>query len=215
MVGVKEPTQKKHSPNVKSPLGWAEAKEIGAPFWVAVAVGVMFTLARFSEAFLVLRGSNAGIPLALVPVVMIVMNVVYSVVSAPAGSLSDTFGRKVLLTSGIVILIIADLVLALVGSVTGVLLGVALWGLHLGLTQGLLAALVADTAPPRLRGTGFGLFNLATGATTLLASVLAGAVWSARGATVTFLVGGGFAVVALLGVILLLKEKRIEAVAPG
>jgi MFS family permease len=215
IVGVKEPTQKKQLPNAKSPLSWAEAKEIGAPFWVAVAVGVMFTLARFSEAFLVLRGSNAGIPLALVPVVMIVMNVVYSLVSAPAGSLSDTFGRKVLLTSGIVILVIADLVLALVGSVTGVLLGVALWGLHLGLTQGLLAALVADTAPPRLRGTGFGLFNLATGATTLLASVVAGAVWSARGATVTFLVGGGFAVVALLGVILLLKEKPIQAVAPG
>ena len=208
VVGVKEPRRSGRVPGAKSPISWSEVRSIGAPFWIAVAVGVLFTMARFSEAFLVLRGAAAGIPLRLVPFVLIVMNVVYALVSAPVGSLSDTVGRKPLLASGVAVLILADLVLARAGTVAGVLIGVALWGLHLGLTQGLLAALVADTAPPRLRGTAFGLFNLATGATMLAASVLAGVLWSACGASVTFLTGAGFAIVALLGVLLLLREGR-------
>ncbi len=208
VVGVKEPRRSGRVPGAKSPISWSEVRSIGAPFWIAVAVGVLFTMARFSEAFLVLRGAGAGIPLRLVPFVLIVMNIVYALVSAPVGSLSDTVGRKPLLASGVAVLILADLVLARAGTVAGVLIGVALWGLHLGLTQGLLAALVADTAPPRLRGTAFGLFNLATGATMLAASVLAGVLWSACGASVTFLTGAGFAIVALLGVLLLLREGR-------
>ena len=208
VLGVKEPSGAKQPKNAKSPISWSEVRSIGAPFWLAVAVGVLFSMARFSEAFLVLRGRDAGIPLTLVPVVLIVMNVVYAIVSAPVGSLSDTLGRKTLLASGFGVLIIADLVLALVGNIAGVLIGVALWGLHLGLTQGLLAALVADTAPVRLRGTAFGLFNLATGVTMLAASVLAGAIWSSRGSSLTFLTGGGFALVALIGVLNLLKDRR-------
>lgn len=206
VVGVEESPASKTPHEAKAPIRWAEVRTIGAPFWLAVAVGVLFTMARFSEAFLVLRGSDAGIPLTLVPFVLIAMNLVYALVSAPVGSLSDTVGRKSLLAWGIVVLIIADLVLALVGSIAGVVIGVALWGLHMGLTQGLLAALVADTAPARLRGTAFGLFNLATGVTMLAASVLAGALWSAQGAASTFLAGGGFAVIALFGVLLLLKD---------
>jgi MFS family permease len=213
VFGVKETASSRQAKAAKVPISWSEVRSIGLPFWVAVAVGVLFTMARFSEAFLVLRGSNAGIPLALLPFVYVVMNVVSSMVSTPAGSLSDAVGRKALLASGVAVLIIADAVLALTGSVTGALIGVALWGLHLGLTQGLLAALVADTAPVRLRGTAFGLFNLATGVTTLAASVLAGAIWSARGASLTFLTGGGFALIALVGVLALLKEKRAEAEA--
>ena len=208
VLGVKEPSGAKQPKNAKSSISWSEVRSIGAPFWLAVAVGVLFSMARFSEAFLVLRGRDAGIPLTLVPVVRIVMNVVFAIVSAPVGSLSDTLGRKTLLASGIGVLIIADLVLALVGNIAGVLIGVALWGLHLGLTQGLLAALVADTAPVRLRGTAFGLFNLATGVTMLAASVLAGAIWSSRGSSLTFLTGGGFALVALIGVLNLLKDRR-------
>lgn len=215
VLGVKEPTDSKQPRDTKSPISWSDVQSIGTPFWIAVAVGVMFTMARFSEAFLVLRGADAGIPLALVPTVMIVMNVVYSMISAPVGSLSDTLGRKPLLASGIAALIIADLILAFAGNIVGVLIGVALWGLHLGLTQGLLSALVSDTAPSRLRGTAFGLFNLATGVTMLVASTLAGALWSARGASMTFLTGGGFAVVALVGVLVLLKENRQPADAPG
>ena len=215
MLGVEDPPASRAPHAAKAPISWAEVGAIGMPFWLAVAVGVMFTMARFSEAFLVLRGGDAGIPLTLIPFVLIAMNVVYSLVSAPVGSLSDTLGRKPLLACGIVALILADLVLALVGSIAGVMLGVALWGLHLGLTQGLLAALVADTAPVRLRGTAFGLFNLATGVTMLAASVLAGALWSARGAPLTFLTGGGFALIALVGVLALLKEKPAEAEAPA
>lgn len=209
VLAVKEPAGSAQPHDAKSPISWSDVRSIGTPFWIAVAVGVLFTMARFSEAFLVLRGASAGIPLMLVPFVMIVMNVVYSIVAAPVGSLSDTLGRKPLLASGIAVLIVADLVLALLGNIAGVLIGVALWGLHLGLTQGLLAALVADTAPARVRGTAFGLFNLATGLTMLAASILAGALWSARGASLTFLTGGGFALVALLGVLALLKERAV------
>ena len=209
VLAVKEPAGSTQPHDAKSPISWSDVRSIGTPFWIAVAVGVLFTMARFSEAFLVLRGASAGIPLMLVPFVMIVMNVVYSIIAAPVGSLSDTLGRKPLLASGIAVLIVADLVLALLGNIAGVLIGVALWGLHLGLTQGLLAALVADTAPARVRGTAFGLFNLATGLTMLAASILAGALWSARGASLTFLTGGGFALVALLGVLALLKERAV------
>ncbi|HEX5378557.1 MAG TPA: MFS transporter [Phenylobacterium sp.] len=209
VLGVEEPAASKAHHEAKAPITWSEVRSIGAPFWLAVAVGVLFTMARFSEAFLVLRGSDAGIPLTLIPFVLIAMNVVYALVSAPVGSLSDRLGRKGLLAGGIVVLIAADLVLALMGDIAGVVIGVALWGLHMGLTQGLLAALVADTAPARLRGTAFGLFNLATGVTMLAASLLAGALWSARGAPLTFLTGGGFAVFALVGVLVLLKEKPV------
>ena len=209
VLAVKEPAGSTQPHDAKSPISWSDVRSIGTPFWIAVAVGVLFTMARFSEAFLVLRGASAGIPLMLVPFVMIVMNVVYSIIAAPVGSFSDTLGRKPLLASGIAVLIVADLVLALLGNIAGVLIGVALWGLHLGLTQGLLAALVADTAPARVRGTAFGLFNLATGLTMLAASILAGALWSARGASLTFLTGGGFALVALLGVLALLKERAV------
>ena len=211
VLGVEEPPASQVPHAAKAPIRWAEVRAIGAPFWLAVAVGVLFTMARFSEAFLVLRGADAGIPLSLIPFVLIAMNVVYALVSAPAGSLSDRLGRKGLLVLGTAVLIGADLVLAWVGSIAGVVAGVALWGLHMGLTQGLLAALVADTAPARLRGTAFGLFNLATGVTLLAASVLAGAIWSARGAPATFLTGGGFALLALAGVLVLLKEDRASA----
>ena len=209
VLGVKEPVGSTRPRARKSSIRWSDVGSIGTSFWIAVAVGVLFTMARFSEAFLVLRGARAGIPLTLVPFIMIVMNVVYAIASAPVGSLSDTVGRKPVLASGIAVLLIADLVLAFAGDVAGVLIGVALWGLHLGLTQGLLAALVADSAPIRLRGTAFGLFNLATGITMLAASVLAGVLWSARGPSLTFLTGGVFAVIALVGALALLKEVRV------
>jgi MFS family permease len=213
VLGVDEPAAGKAPRAAASPIRWSEVGAIGAPFWIAVAVGMLFTMARFSEAFLLLRGSAAGIPLALVPFVLITMNLVYALVSAPAGSLSDTMGRKGLLVVGISVLLAADLILAFVDGVAGVLAGAALWGLHLGLTQGLFAAMVADTAPARLRGTAFGLFNLATGVTLLLASVAAGLVWSMHGASWTFLTGGGFAVIAMAGVLALLKDKPPRAPA--
>lgn len=211
VFGVKEPERSRPAGSVGSPVRLSEVRALGPALWGVMALGVVFTLARFSEAFLVLRASDVGLSPMLVPMVMVVMNVVYAVVAAPAGSLSDSIGRKGLLAAGLIVLIVADLVLALIGAVWGALVGVALWGLHMGLTQGLLAAMVADAAPVRLRGTAFGLFNLLTGLALLVASVIAGWLWSASGPTATFLAGGGLALAALLGFAMLPQAQRADS----
>ena len=158
----------------KPRLRFADAKRLSGRFWAVVGVATILTLARFSEAFLILRSQNVGLPIALVPVVMVVMNVVYALAAYPAGVLSDRLGRGGLLAVGIVCLIVADLILALGPTIALVMLGVVFWGLHMALTQGLFASLVADTAPEDLRGTAFGVFNFAGGIAMLVASVLAG-----------------------------------------
>jgi MFS family permease len=183
---------------VKSPFSRAELGRLPAAYWMIVAVTAAFTLARFSEAFLLLRAQAAGLPLTLVPSVMVVMNVVYALSAWPAGVLSDGMGRYRLLTIGFALLIVADVILAVNGSVAVVMLGVALWGLHMGLTQGLLSAMVADTAPAELRGTAFGVFNLVGGIALLVASIVAGALWQIAGPEGTFLAGAAFTAVALL-----------------
>ena len=167
------------------------ASSLGRAFWQVTAVGAAMMLARFSEAFLVLKASAAGLSNAWVPLVMVVMSLVYSLSSYPAGALSDRVGRRGLLVAGLVVLIIADLVLAFGGSITSMMIGVALWGLHMGLTQGGLSTMVADTAPKALRGTAFGVFNLASGLALLVGSVVAGLLWDAYGPSATFLAGGG------------------------
>lgn len=210
IFGVREPPRGRPKGGVESPVKLSEIRALGPALWSVMALGGVFTLARFSEAFLVLRAADVGLAPMLVPLVMVVMNVVYALVAAPAGSLSDTFGRKGLLATGLAVLIAADLVLALVGSIWGVLAGVALWGLHMGLTQGLLAAMVADAAPARLRGTAFGLFHLTTGAALLIASVMAGWLWSTSGPMATFLTGGGFALAALVGFVVMPKPGKPE-----
>ena len=184
---------------VRAPLSRAELAHLGSAYWWVVAVATVFTLARFSEAFLVLRAQDAGLPLTLIPAVLVVMNIVYAVAAYPLGALSDRMNRMSMLGFGLVVLIVADLVLALAPGLTGVAIGVVLWGFHMALTQGLLAALVADTAPAELRGTAFGMFNLLTGVAMLAASVIAGALWDVVGPATTFLTGAGFAAVALLG----------------
>jgi MFS family permease len=158
--GVEEPPWKEGTAPAPA-LHWSDSKRLSLTFWAVVAVASVLTLARFSEAFLVLRAQNVGLPIALVPVVMVVMNVVYASAAYPAGALSDAVGRNAMLALGIVFLIVADVVLAFATTITLVLLGVVFWGLHMGFTQGLLAALIADTAPLKLRGTAFGLFNFA------------------------------------------------------
>lgn len=208
VFSVKEPRPVDGVRHPRPPIRWRDALAMGGGFWAVVALGAVFTMARFSEAFLVLRAQDVGLAVALVPVVMVVMNVVYSVVAAPAGSLSDRLDRRWLLTIGLAVLIAADLVLAFVASVPGVLVGVALWGLHMGLTQGLLAALVTDTAPAHMRGTAFGLFNLASGATLLAASVVAGLLWSRMGPEATFMAGAVFALVATAGLAFMALRPR-------
>lgn len=208
VFGVEEPVRPAGFEPVPPPIRWAEVRNIGAAYWRVVVLGAVITMARFSEAFLVLRASDLGLVAAMVPIVMVVMNVVYALVSAPAGSVSDRLDRRVILLVGLVVLITADLVLAVTGSVVGLLIGVALWGVHMGLTQGLLAALVVDTSPKRLRGTAFGVYNLVTGITLLAASGVAGVLWSAFGAPATFLAGSGFAALAALMIASLLMRRK-------
>ena len=199
VFAVREPARLQHLREVKNPISLAEIKNLGTAYWWVVAVATGFMLARFSEAFLILRAQNVGLPITLLPGVLVVMNVVYAVAAYPAGVLSDRISRTTVLALGIVLLIVSDLALALLPSLAGVAFGVALWGLHMGFTQGLLATLVADTSPAELRGTAYGFFNLLSGLAMLAASVIAGALWDAIGPLGTFLAGAGFALLALAG----------------
>ena len=200
---VREPKRPPRAKTLRSPLSRAELARLDIGYWVVVGVAAIFTLARFSEAFLLLRAKSVGMPVLWVPAVMVVMNVVYAAISWPAGALSDSIGRYRLLIAGFALLIVADLVLAFGASVTTVMVGVAIWGLHMGLTQGLLAALVADTAPPELRGTAFGMFNLVSGVALLAASIVAGALWDMIGPAGTFVAGALITAVALAALPLL------------
>ena len=183
-------------------LRFADLKKLEPAYWWIVSLGAIFTLARFSEAFLVLRGNQAQLPPAYLPVVFIVMNLVYTIGAYPAGVLSDRLSHKGLLLSGVVVLIGSQLLLAIPeATAVTVLSGAGLWGLHLALTQGLFSKLVADFAPAELRGTGFGFFNLVSGVALLIGSVIAGALWTAIGAPATFLAGAGFAALTALGML--------------
>ncbi len=206
--GVEEPARAKPEAAERFRLRRRDLRLLRAPFWTVVVIGAVFTLARFSEAFLVLRAQEVGLSLVLVPIVMIAMNGVYAVVSTPAGELSDRVDRRLVLAGGLASLLAADLVLALSSSIAGALFGAALWGLHMGLTQGLFAAMVADTAPPRLRGTAFGLFSLVSGAALFLASLMAGLLWQAFGSAAAFLCGAALAGVALSGLLVLVALRR-------
>jgi len=188
VVGVEEPERPAGDSdrNGKRRLRWSDAKRLPRDYWVVVAIAAVLTLARFSEAFLVLRAQNVGLPIGAAPWVMVVMSVVYAAVSYPAGAAADDGHGPKLLSAGLLALIVSDIVLANAGSGAVVLAGGALWGLHMGLTQGLLAALIAAAAPEDLRGTAFGVFNLVSGAALLVASALAGGLWDVFGPAVTF-----------------------------
>ena len=201
-AGIKEREAVKNRP-AKSPIRWDALKELGADYWRLVAVGAVFTLARFSEAFLILRARELGLPDAFSPAVFVLMNVVYAFSAYPAGKLADAMDRRALLALGLAVLIVSDIALARAGGLALAALGAALWGLHMGLTQGLFATLVAAHAPADLRGTAFGFFNLAGGIAMLLASVIAGLLWQKIGAPMTFYAGAVFAGLALA---LMLKD---------
>jgi MFS family permease len=179
------------------PFSWRAAHGLGRPFWWVTAAGATLTLARFSEAFLVLRAQDLGVALALAPLVMVGMNIVFALIAYPAGRMSDRMGPRGLLAIGTAALLAADITLALAADVLALSAGIALWGAHMGLTQGLLSALVAAAAPPERRGTAFGVFNLACGAAMLAASVVAGALWHYVGPAATFLCGAALAAAAI------------------
>ncbi len=201
-LGVNEP-ERAAPARATNPIQRDALARLGAAYWTVVGLGALFTLARFSEAFLVLRAETLGVPTAWVPLVMVAMNVVYAACAYPFGKLADTVDPARLLGLGLVALIAADVVLATASGWLALLAGVALWGLHMGMTQGLLAAMVADTAPEDLRGTAFGVFNLVAGLALLAASAVAGALWQWLGAPATFAAGAAFAALTLAALPLL------------
>ena len=208
---VREPGHVAH--RTSQPVVRAAIGALGARYWWLVAVAGLFTLARFSEAFLILKASAAGLGAAYIPAVLVIMNVTYSLSAYPAGWLSDRVNRWAVLAAGSLLLIAADLVLAFTATLTGALIGIAIWGLHMGFTQGLFAALVADTADASQRGTAFGVFNLVSGIALLAASVLAGLVWDRYGPQATFVAGAAITIVAGLAAIGLYIGGRLGPVA--
>jgi MFS family permease len=193
---LREPEPVSEHGEIRTPLSRADAKRLPSRYWFVVFLGAIFTLARFSEAFLILRAQDVGLSITYVPLVMVMMNVVYAVFAFPAGAFADHFHHRHLLLAGLLLLIVSDALLALAQAPLLVFMGTTLWGLHMACTQGLLSKLVADTAPPRLRGTAFGIFNLVSGVALLLASGIAGFLWTIYGAPATFIAGAVFATVA-------------------
>lgn len=201
-LGVREPEPRQGQGQRRTnPIRRENIRRLGAGYWWVVAVGAVFTLARFSEAFLVLRAQQIGIAMALVPLVMVAMNLVYAAAAYPFGRLSDRVGHRQLLAWGLVVLVAADVLLATAQHWGMVMAGVAVWGIHMGMTQGLLSTMVANATPDDLRGTAFGVFHLASGLAMLAASVVAGLLWDQAGPAATFWAGAAFAVLCLAGLL--------------
>lgn len=200
VLAVREPEASRPKAVRGNPFVGFRWRSFPRPFWRLVVVVMLFTLARFSEAFLVLRAQSSGLPLAYAPLALVVMNLAYVLSAYPAGALSDRVPRHRLLVVGCVVMVVADMFLALGDSPSYILIGIAAWGLHMGLTEGLLAALTADSAPAELRGTAFGIINLARGVMLFVASMLAGGLWTLFGAPTTFLAGAGLATITALAV---------------
>jgi MFS family permease len=209
LFGLREP-ERLETGKRSNPIRRENLKRLSVSYWWVVGIGAVFTLARFSEAFLVLRAQQGGIPIALVPLVMVAMNLIYAASAYPFGKLSDRMSHTKLLALGLVVLIAADLVLAINDHWLTVLAGVALWGVHMGITQGLLATMVADTAPADLRGTAYGFFNLTSGIAMLVASGVAGLLWDSFGASFTFYAGVAFCVAALVGLAVSYQIRRLQ-----
>ena len=197
VFGVHEPRAGGTHSRPASPVDWRSLGAFGGAFWWVVAAGGVFTLARFSEAFLILRAQQLGLADSFAPLVLVIMNVVYAASAFPLGRLADRMSHRKLLAAGLAVLVLSDFVLAQAQGLAEVAAGVILWGLHMGMTQGLLATMVAGAAPAHLRGTAFGLFNLVSGIAMLIASVLAGLLWDQLGAAVTFYAGAAFSILAL------------------
>jgi MFS family permease len=193
-VALKEP--QRHSSATKPQPTLAGFRVIGAPTRRLIQLGFLFTLARFSESFLILKGVEAGLSITIAPLVLVLFNLAYLLGSYPAGALSDRRDPKGVLLAGIGVLVAADLILSRDWGLAGLAAGVALWGVHMALTQGLFARMIADSSPPELRATSFGAFHFVTGIATLLASVAAGMLWDREGSDAAFVAGAGVAAVA-------------------
>jgi len=207
VLGVHEPGTRSDRGRPASPMHWKTLGELGSAYWWVVAAGGVFTLARFSEAFLILRAQQLGLADAYTPLVLVLMNVVFAASAYPFGKLADRVSHRTLLVGGLAVLIAADLLLAQAQGLAVTAAGIVLWGLHMGMTQGLLATMVAGAAPAHLRGTAFGFFSLASGGALLIASVLAGVLWDKLGPAAAFYAGAAFSMLAL---VMLLPRGRGE-----
>lgn len=201
IFGVQEP-ERAPSERRTNPIRRDNLKRLSVDYWWVVGIGAVFTLARFSEAFLVLRAQSGGLALAWTPIVLIAMNLIYAACAYPFGKLADRLPHVSLLSWGLLLLIAADVLLAMADHGFVLWSGIALWGLHMAMTQGLLATMVADTAPADMRGTAYGLFNLCSGVTMLVASGLAGWLCDQWGANFTFVAGAVFSGIALVLILL-------------
>jgi MFS family permease len=208
IIAVREPESPNRAADSRNRLTLTDTKRLPMRYWLIVILGAVFTLARFSEAFLILRAQDVGLAIAYVPMIMIVMNIFYSIFSYPAGAAADRLSARILLVFGLAILVVADVVLAMAVSPWITFVGAAFWGLHMAFTQGLLSKLVADNAPADLRGTAFGMFNLVSGVALFLASFIAGSLWTAFGASATFIAGASFAILAAMGLLLYRPKTR-------
>jgi len=208
IIAVREPESPDRAADSRNRLTLTDTKRLPMRYWLIVVLGAVFTLARFSEAFLILRAQDVGLAIAYVPMIMIVMNIFYSIFSYPAGAAADRLSARILLVFGLAILVVADVVLAMAVSPWITFAGAAFWGLHMAFTQGLLSKLVADNAPADLRGTAFGMFNLVSGVALFLASFIAGSLWTAFGASATFIAGASFAILAAMGLLLCRPKTR-------
>jgi MFS family permease len=204
--GVREPKQA-NATQVRKPFVFSKFKVLSAGYWWITALGAAVTLARFSEAFLLLRAQQTGIALAFVPLVMVIMSLFYALSAYPSGKLADRMDHTKLLGLGLVILLVADLLLAVNQNRLTLFAGVALWGVHMGMTQGLLSTMIAAAAPDKLLGTAFGVFNLVSGVAMLLASVLAGVLWESLGASSTFFTGATLCLIALA--LIWIRHRRV------
>ena len=192
----------------KVSLDRATLRKLGPAFWGITAAATAMTLARFSEAFLILRGSDLHMELAYAPLILVGMNVVYAATAYPVGRLADRMSRRTLLFIGIAFLVAADIVLAMASNLVLLGVGIALWGLHMGFTQGVFSAMVAQSSPAALRGTAFGVFNLASGVAMLAASALAGALWQFVGPGATFVAGAVLAALSFAITVLAIRSSK-------
>jgi MFS family permease len=202
IFALREPEPSEHETGPRSHLTLTDAKRLSLRYWLVVTLGAVFTLARFSEAFLILRAQDVGLTAGYVPTIMVAMNLAYAIFAYPAGAAADRLPARTLLLFGLWVLVAADVLLAIATSPWIAFIGAAFWGMHMAFTQGLLSKLVADTTPAELRGTAFGIFNLISGGALLLASVIAGSLWSVFGATAVFIAGASFAALAAIGLLL-------------
>jgi MFS family permease len=208
-LALREPEQHL-APLKKSPF-FAGFRQLDKETRRLLQVGFLFTLARFSEGFLILKGIDIGLSEAMSPLTLAVFNLAYVLLAYPAGALSDRLSPRSILMAGMAVLIAGNLVLAKATASPLLIVGTALWGAHMALTQGIFARMIADSAPEQLRATSFGAFWFVTGIATLLASLGAGWLWDRQGPSATFITSAILAAVALAMLSLLEKEPRPSA----